>query len=56
MSPDDAVSPRFWARQITDTVYFKQGLEALLAADDMLLIEAGPRQTLTAFAVSYTHL
>ncbi|MEU5538117.1 acyltransferase domain-containing protein [Streptomyces sp. NPDC020362] len=50
MSPDDAVSPRFWARQITDTVYFKQGLEALLAADDMLLIEAGPRQTLTAFA------
>ncbi|MFG2885263.1 acyltransferase domain-containing protein [Streptomyces sp. NPDC048297] len=50
MSPDDAVSPRFWARQITDTVYFNQALEALLLADDMLLIEAGPRQTLTAFA------
>ncbi|MEV5568036.1 acyltransferase domain-containing protein, partial [Streptomyces sp. NPDC052196] len=50
LSPEEAVSPRFWARQITDTVYFKQGLESLLAADDMLLVEAGPRQTLTAFA------
>jgi [acyl-carrier-protein] S-malonyltransferase len=47
---EEALSPRFWARQITDTVYFKQALESLLAADDMLLIEAGPRQTLTAFA------
>lgn len=50
MRPEEAVSPRFWARQITDTVYFNQALESLLLADDMLLIEAGPRQTLTAFA------
>ncbi|MFD5425535.1 acyltransferase domain-containing protein [Streptomyces sp. NPDC127084] len=50
MRPEDALSPRFWARQITDTVYFKAALEELLAVDDMLLIEAGPRQTLTAFA------
>ncbi|MFP3991469.1 acyltransferase domain-containing protein [Streptomyces sp. E11-3] len=50
LTPQDAMSPRFWARQITDTVYFKQALESLLAVDDMLLIEAGPRQTLTAFA------
>ncbi|MEU8710118.1 acyltransferase domain-containing protein [Streptomyces sp. NPDC048565] len=50
MSPDEARSPRFWARQITDTVYFRNALDELLAADDVLLIEAGPRQTLTAFA------
>ncbi|MFJ8097591.1 acyltransferase domain-containing protein [Streptomyces griseofuscus] len=50
MSDQDALSPRFWARQITDTVYFRQALDQLLAAEDMLLIEAGPRQTLTAFA------
>ncbi|MEU0130769.1 MULTISPECIES: acyltransferase domain-containing protein [unclassified Streptomyces] len=50
MSPDEARSPRFWARQITDTVYFRNGLDELLAADDVLLIEVGPRQTLTAFA------
>uniref|UniRef100_A0AAU3GWK1 Acyltransferase domain-containing protein n=1 Tax=Streptomyces sp. NBC_01401 TaxID=2903854 RepID=A0AAU3GWK1_9ACTN len=50
MSPEEARSPRFWARQITDTVYFRNALDELLAADDVLLIEAGPRQTLTAFA------
>ncbi|MBP2359054.1 MULTISPECIES: acyltransferase domain-containing protein [Streptomyces] len=50
MSPEEARSPRFWARQITDTVYFRKALDELLAADDVLLIEVGPRQTLTAFA------
>ncbi|WP_431040428.1 acyltransferase domain-containing protein [Streptomyces sp. P9-1] len=50
MRPDEARSPRFWARQITDTVYFRKALDELLAADDVLLVEAGPRQTLTAFA------
>ncbi|MGW2916290.1 acyltransferase domain-containing protein [Streptomyces angustmyceticus] len=50
LGPDDAVSPRFWARQITDPVLFLPALDQLLAADDMLLLEAGPRQTLTVFA------
>ncbi|MFG2428197.1 acyltransferase domain-containing protein [Streptomyces sp. NPDC048590] len=50
MSGEQACSPRFWARQITDTVHFRDALDELLAADDVLLVEAGPRQTLTAFA------
>ncbi|MFI1929120.1 acyltransferase domain-containing protein [Streptomyces sp. NPDC020330] len=50
MTPEEACSPRFWARQITDTVHFADALESLLAVEDMLLLEAGPRQTLTAFA------
>lgn len=50
MSPEEARSPRFWARQITDTVYFRSALDELLKTDDVLLIEVGPRQTLTAFA------
>ncbi|WP_435849093.1 acyltransferase domain-containing protein [Streptomyces lavendulocolor] len=50
MRPEDALSPRFWARQITDTVHFRAALEELVAIEDVLLIEAGPRQTLTAFA------
>ncbi len=50
MTAEDALSPRYWARQLTDTVHFAPALDQLLAADDMLLIEAGPRQTLTAFA------
>lgn len=50
MSDEDAVSARFWARQVTDPVYFGPALEQLLAVEDMLLLEIGPRQTLTAFA------
>ncbi|MEU1280344.1 acyltransferase domain-containing protein [Streptomyces sp. NPDC005805] len=50
MRAEDARSPRFWARQVTDTVHFLPALDELLAADDVLLVEAGPRQTLTAFA------
>ncbi|WP_241518876.1 acyltransferase domain-containing protein [Streptomyces sp. CB03238] len=50
MRPEEALSPRFWARQVTDPVYFKQALESLLAVEDTLLVEAGPRQILTAFA------
>ncbi|MEU6658603.1 acyltransferase domain-containing protein [Streptomyces sp. NPDC046821] len=50
MSAEAARSPRFWADQITDTVFFRHALDELLAADDVLLVEAGPRQTLTAFA------
>ncbi|WP_428935720.1 acyltransferase domain-containing protein [Streptomyces sp. ACT015] len=50
MGEREALSPRFWARQITDTVYFGPALDQLLAAEDMLLVEAGPRQTLTSFA------
>ncbi|MFD9443874.1 acyltransferase domain-containing protein [Streptomyces sp. NPDC060006] len=50
LSAQDALDPRFWARQVTDTVRFKDALEELLAIEDVLLIEAGPRQTLTAFA------
>ncbi|QXE39229.1 acyltransferase domain-containing protein [Streptomyces sp. GMY02] len=50
MSPEDARSPRFWARQVTDTVHFLPALDELLAAEDVVLVEAGPRQTLTAFA------
>lgn len=50
MTPEDACSPRFWARQITDTVFFADALDAMLAVEDMVLMETGPRQTLTAFA------
>ncbi|GGU72390.1 acyltransferase domain-containing protein [Lentzea flava] len=46
----DATSPVFWARQLADTVYFGPALTELLAAHDVTLVEAGPGQTLTAFA------
>ncbi|HEX8630101.1 MAG TPA: acyltransferase domain-containing protein, partial [Catenuloplanes sp.] len=46
----DATTPRFWARQVTDTVHFAAALDRLLGARDVLLVEAGPGQTLTSFA------
>ena len=49
MTAQEATTPWFWARQLTDTVYFGPALDRMLSAD-MLLVEAGPRQTLTAFA------
>jgi len=50
MTAEDAASPAFWARQITDTVYFGPALNALLEAHDAMLVEAGPGQTLSTFA------
>lgn len=50
MTPENALSPRFWTRQLTDAVYFGPALNDLLAMYDVLLVEAGPGQTLTSFA------
>jgi acyl transferase domain-containing protein len=50
MTAEDALSARFWTRQLTDTVYFGPALTELLAMCDVLLVEAGPGQTLTSFA------
>jgi [acyl-carrier-protein] S-malonyltransferase len=51
LAAGQARSPAFWARQLTDTVYFGPALDWLLSAEgDVLLVEAGPRQTLTTLA------
>jgi acyl transferase domain-containing protein len=46
----DVTSPRFWAGQLTGTVYFGPALDRMLAGGDMLLVEVGPGQTLSSFA------
>ena len=46
----EALTPHFWARQMVGTVYFGPALDRLLGDHDALLVEAGPGQTLTAFA------
>ncbi|WDZ83569.1 acyltransferase domain-containing protein [Micromonospora cathayae] len=45
-----ACDPRFWARQPVDPVLFGPTLDRLLAAGDVLLVEAGPGRGLTALA------
>jgi acyl transferase domain-containing protein len=42
--------PRFWTRQLTQPVRFHDALGALLATRPDLLVEAGPRDTLTSLA------
>ncbi|MFP2901901.1 condensation domain-containing protein, partial [Corallococcus sp. 4LFB] len=48
--PEEATSPRYWARQMREPVRFAAGLDTLLHSGHGLLIEAGPDQGLTALA------
>ncbi|MDG4762671.1 acyltransferase domain-containing protein [Solwaraspora sp. WMMD406] len=50
LTPEQAGSARFWARQVVDTVHFGSALTALLGGGDRLLVECGPGRTLSAFA------
>jgi [acyl-carrier-protein] S-malonyltransferase len=50
LRPEDARCPRFWARQLADTVRFGPALDTLLARGDRMLLETGPGQVLSAFA------
>ena len=50
LDDDTARAPGFWADQLVRPVRFGPALEGLLAAQDLLLLEAGAGQTLTSFA------
>ncbi|WP_405690201.1 SDR family NAD(P)-dependent oxidoreductase [Streptomyces sp. NBC_00057] len=48
LTADEAVSPRYWARQLRETVRFVDALRAL--PDSVALLETGPGRALTGFA------
>ncbi len=48
MTSEEATDPLFWARQITQPVYFGPTLNALIMRGPMFLVEAGPGQTLSS--------
>jgi [acyl-carrier-protein] S-malonyltransferase len=50
VDPRQAVDPSFWAGQLAAPVLFWPALDNLLAADDYLLVEAGPGQGLSTLA------
>ncbi|MEU5884568.1 acyltransferase domain-containing protein [Spirillospora sp. NPDC047279] len=50
LRPDEVHDPAFWARQMVAPVMFWPALEALLAAGDFLLLEAGPGADLATLA------
>ncbi|GGV64864.1 hypothetical protein GCM10010277_71710 [Streptomyces longisporoflavus] len=50
LTPAEAADPRFWAGQPAAPVLFGPALDTLLCTGELLLLEAGPGQGLTALA------
>ncbi|HEX3529425.1 MAG TPA: amino acid adenylation domain-containing protein [Thermoanaerobaculia bacterium] len=50
ITPGEATDPAYWARHLCRPVRFAEGLETLLGGEPLLLIEAGPGQTLGTLA------
>lgn len=50
ITPEEAVSPRYWRDHLRSTVRFNQGLQQLLARPDVVLVECGPGTVLTSLA------
>jgi acyl transferase domain-containing protein/acyl carrier protein len=50
ISDDDATDPGYWARHLRSTVQFADGIAALTARDDLLLLEVGPGDALSRLA------
>ncbi|MCP5053662.1 MAG: amino acid adenylation domain-containing protein, partial [bacterium] len=53
ISPDDAVSPAYWARHLGETVQFADGINQLLKEQDALFIEIGPGRNLFTLMSRY---
>ena len=50
VTAEDATDPSYWARHLRGTVRFADGLNALLAEPNRVLLEVGPGKTLATFA------
>jgi amino acid adenylation domain-containing protein/non-ribosomal peptide synthase protein (TIGR01720 family) len=50
ITPEEAVDPLYWGRQLRATVRFSEGLGTLAEDPDLRLVEVGPGRTLTALA------
>ncbi|MFD2169215.1 amino acid adenylation domain-containing protein [Tumebacillus lipolyticus] len=51
ITAEQATDPNYWTRHLCETVQFASGLQALCENPDLLLLEVGPGQTLTSFAL-----
>ncbi len=50
VSPEEATDPRYWARQVRETVRFSDGLDEIMKDPQRILLEVGPGRSLTTFA------
>jgi acyl transferase domain-containing protein len=55
ITDDEAMSPRYWASQLRQTVRFSEGVSTLLNSSRRILVEVGPRMTLTTLARQQSH-
>jgi phthiocerol/phenolphthiocerol synthesis type-I polyketide synthase E len=51
VTPDEAVDPAYWSRQLRATVRFGDALATLLAAPERVLLEVGPGNALSGLAL-----
>jgi acyl transferase domain-containing protein len=47
---EEAIDPRYWARQLRNPVYFSDGIRELLKDPERIFLEVGPGLTLNALA------
>mgnify|MGYP003608668099 CR=1 FL=1 len=45
---DEAINPKYWSNHLRNTVRFADAADTLLKLDDIIFLEVGPGQTLTA--------
>lgn len=50
IKPEEATSPAYWGKHLRRTVRFSQGLQELIKDSTRVLLEVGPKQTLTRMA------
>ncbi|HEX2645370.1 MAG TPA: beta-ketoacyl synthase N-terminal-like domain-containing protein, partial [Thermoanaerobaculia bacterium] len=53
ITPEEASAPDYWARHLRQTVRFADGLAELWSEPGRLLVEVGPGQTLSAWALQH---
>lgn len=49
ISPEEAMSPKYWVRHLRETVNFSDGIDYLLKKGDSVFIEIGPGKALSTF-------
>ena len=52
ITPADATDPQYWTRHLRQPVRFADGVAAVLAQPDRVLLEVGPGRALTALAAA----
>ena len=53
ISTEDATNPKYWVRQLRETVQFAKGLEELLKEKDVIFVELGPGNDLSSILMQH---